>query len=204
MKKITAILLAGAMMTGCRKKETPGLNQYVVNDYAFELTSSGTSRQPKTGWNQLAIGDVSNKIFTASFTTAQKAKVYAVGANLPVWTLDNYIVYLKEANTGEYLIYDSMPATNTVTGWRYRDVSAQGKEATIYPDHQYTAGIILKPNPNQPRTQFYTVGKNNNQLPIVPFTQGIITYWGTFDGGTASPAYRLDGVVDIGLYPLTP
>ncbi len=204
MKKIITAAMAIALIAGCQKKETPGPNQYVVNDYAFELTPSGTSRQPKTGWNQLAIGDVSNKIFTASFTTTQKAKVYAVGAYLPAWTLDNYIVYLKEVNTAEYLIYDSMPGTNTVTGWRYRDVSAQGKEATIYPDHQYTAGIIFKPNPNQPRTQFYTVGKNNNTQPVVPFTQGIISYWGTFDGGTASPGYRLDGVVDIGVYPLTP
>lgn len=204
MKKTLLIAFAVLAFTCCQKKETPGPNQYVVNDYAYEITASGSSRQPKTGWNQLAIGDVANKIFTASFTTAQKAKVYAVGANLPAWTLDNYIVYLKEVNTGEYLIYDSMPGTSTVTGWRYRDVSAQGKEATIYPDHQYTAGIIFKPNPNQPRTQFYTVGKNNNQLPIIPFTQGSITYWGTFDGGIASPAYRLDGVVDIGLYPLSP
>lgn len=204
MKTIIAMLLSGLLVTGCQKKENPGPAQCVVNDYAFELTPSGTSRQPKTGWNQLAVGDVSNKIFTASFTTAQKAKVYAVGAYLPAWTLDNYIVYLKEVNTAEYLIYDSMPGTNTVTGWRYRDVSAQGREATIYPDHQYTAGIIFKPNPNQPRTQFYTVGKNNNTQPVVPFTQGIISYWGTFDGGIGSPAYRMDGVVDIGVYSLTP
>jgi hypothetical protein len=175
-----------------------------VNDYAFELTPSGNSRQPKAGWNQLPIGDIASKTFTANFTTGQKAKVYAVGAYLPDWTLDNYIIFLREANTAEYLIYDSMPGTTAVSGWRYRDVSAQGKEATIFPDHQYTAGIIFKPNPNQPRTQFFTVGKNNNQLPIVPFTQGSITYWGTFDGGTASPSFRLDGVVDIGYYTLNP
>ena len=202
MKKIFPWLFAAFAVCSCQKTATTGRNQYVVNDYAFDITPDGSSRQTKPGWNQLAVGDVANKIFTASFTTAQKAKVYAIGAYLPAWTLDNYIVYLKEVNTGAYLIYDSMPAEVSTTGWRYRDVSAQAKEATIYPDHQYTAGIIFKPNPNQPRTQFYTIGKDNNQLPIVPFTQGSITYWGTFDGGIASPAKRLDGVVDIGYYTI--
>ena len=103
--------------------------------------------------------------------------------------------------TQQYLIYDSVTNSQSITGWLYRDVSAQGKEAFIVPGVTYTAGIIFKPDPNQPRTNFYTLGFLQPKT-VVPFTQGAITYNGTYDGLAQSPVTRLDGVVDIGYYTI--
>lgn len=197
MKTIIFFLAAVCFFCSCKKQPKNGPNQYVVNPYAFEAGASGLV--VKRGWGQLEIADQSDKTFTCTFTTSKKCKVYALGAYLPKWELDKYIVFLLDGVTQQYLIYDSVTNSQSVTGWLYRDVSAQGKEALIIPGVTYTAGIIFKPNPNQPRTKFYTIGFLQPKI-IVPFTQGSITYNGTYDGLVQSPATRLDGIVDIGYY----
>jgi hypothetical protein len=162
-----------------------------------------------------------------AFRSSVPGTVALLGVFLPAPGYQ-HTVTLWDSATGTVLAQTNVPTIDTAT-WNYVDLYLTGQEASIAADHGYIVGfnslaVGSSINTNSPGNLvtdlfgFYIFSPSgaNGTIPVLPFTEGAITYEGSyyypyesaisapiFPGslGPAQGGMGVFGVCDIGFIP---
>lgn len=204
MKYFPFLCIFCLFFTACKRDEVPrpkGANQYMINPYVGGF--NGANYQFKPDWFKEPTQVADHSVVITQFTPDKNLIAYAVGAYLDDWSqAASYELFIRIKGDSKNLLSVTLQGSKEVTGWYYRDVSAQSGEIQLEAGVEYEAGMILKDPLAGNAFAITTLVKN--QQPILPFSTGSMLCKGTAINGQASANYRLDGVVDIGYYLTTP
>ena len=200
-------------------------------DSLFALSSSGTIlTRVAVALNDNSMKgssgqDLGQEEIGYAFRSTSGGAITSLGVCLPT-TGYKHTVTLWDSASGQVLAQADVP---TITGgsWTYVSLALAGQAVAIQPDHGYIIGFnsLAVGNPVETYNAgneifildgIYTLGGGGPKIPIVPFTEGTVTFENFYSvayntpltaplfpatGPGSSGSFDVPGICDIGFIP---